>query len=726
MFRQSLAPALLGAAALSTVEAVDAAVFQPTYGSDFFVDDVLLSGTRLRLTLGGLGALVLLTLVVVAAEALLLSALRPLSRGVRTLLDRPQSAGPRGGLSWAGGRAAVIASLAAPVATAPAFFLLRPLLRVRYDHPDIVAIAFAIVLIWGAGAAWLLGRWALAVARLDEPRFPHLFVLVATPAFYYLITRPLPWLDVRLLPVGVAALLVLSQLSVRALLALLGTYSPRTPIARVAAASSAAVALVALGGVFSLSGSPTLGPMVKQDLATAGVALDMLHDVYDLDGDGAASILGGGDCNDRHSGVGPHALEIVGNGVDDNCLGGDLPADVFAASLRRSAPPAASVAAGARQRPIIVLTIDSWRADRFGANGGDTKATPHLDRFAEGAAVFTNAYAAGASTSDSLPALWSSAYPLWARRNSPARKRDRALPEVLLDAGWETAAVHPVRRPSAALTFGFHHGFADQIVVDDERGAEAVVDRALEWLRSPGRCLDAPCLLWVHTLEPHAQYLEHEGFEHLGDDLAGRYDQEVAFADRAFGRFLDALDDMPLGREATVVLASDHGEGLGELGNFGHAVWLWESVIRVPLAIRAPGVTPGVIATPVSLIDVAPTLGELHGLNDPEPRRGRSLAALLRGEKLGLSEARPIFAHSLWQRVDRRTVVKGPWKLHHDNALGAFSLVAIDRPGLEGINQLEGRPEVAAEMLALLGRWWDLQHNDREVARQTGRGAFRR
>ncbi|MFH1463862.1 MAG: sulfatase-like hydrolase/transferase [Pseudomonadota bacterium] len=269
-------------------------------------------------------------------------------------------------------------------------------------------------------------------------------------------------------------------------------------------------------------------------------------------------------------------------------------------------------------RPSVVLvTLDTTRADRLGCYGYAAAETPNLDALAARGARFSRAYAAIPLTIPSHGSLFTGLWPPHhgVRDNGDARLDPEAttLAERLQAAGWRTGAA-----TSAFVTqahWGFGQGFdrydddlgvaSDQLSWRSERPAGEVIEAALAQLD------DRVTFLWVHLFEPHAPYQPPEPFRTRHE---GRpYDGEIAAADAALGRLLQRL---PV--DALVVVAGDHGEGLGEGGEQNHGLLLGDATLRVPLILAGPGVAPQVIDTPVSLVDVLPTLLGLLDL-PPEP-----------------------------------------------------------------------------------------------------------
>ncbi|HET8644195.1 MAG TPA: sulfatase, partial [Vicinamibacteria bacterium] len=294
---------------------------------------------------------------------------------------------------------------------------------------------------------------------------------------------------------------------------------------------------------------------------------------------------------------------------------------------------AAAIAGGARAAGppppnLLLVTIDTLRADRVGAYGYAGAATPVMDRLAREGVRVADAVVQVPQTRPSHASLFTGRQPyehgLRDNYSPPLAAGTPTLASLLRARGYDTAGfvgAYPVSRPS-----GLDQGFA---TFDDpfgafqatttreprvERTAREVVDRALEWLDRPRT---APFLAWVHLFDPHAPYAPPAPFK--ARFAARPYDGEVAYADAQLGRLVSWLDRSGARGRTLVVVTSDHGEGLGEHGEDEHMLFVYDATLRVPLILSQPGALPGgkVVAGQFRSVDLLPTVLELLGLAAP-------------------------------------------------------------------------------------------------------------
>jgi arylsulfatase A-like enzyme/Flp pilus assembly protein TadD len=323
------------------------------------------------------------------------------------------------------------------------------------------------------------------------------------------------------------------------------------------------------------------------------------------------------------------------------------PAAALALALLTATACGRKDAAAPRPLNVLLITIDTLRADHLGCYGDHEARTPEIDRLAAGGVVFENAVTVVPVTLPSHASIMTGAYPAshGVHNNGSYRLGDGAttLAGILHERGYRTAAV--VAGYPLAARFGLAQGFDsydDRLPPERERQIgyrekpAADVSRAgLEFLdRTAGGSSAAggqasPFLLWLHFFDPHAPYAPPEPYV---SQFAGRpYDGEIAYVDAEVGRVLERVRRPDLAANTLVVLMSDHGEGLGEHGEWTHGVFLYDSTLRVPLLMSLPGTLPAGwrIGALARSIDVLPTvLGELH-VPVPATVQGESLLPLI-------------------------------------------------------------------------------------------------
>lgn len=295
----------------------------------------------------------------------------------------------------------------------------------------------------------------------------------------------------------------------------------------------------------------------------------------------------------------------------------------------------------AETRPnVIIITIDTLRADHLGYYGYQRIRTPHIDALARSSARFSHAYTPVPLTLPAHTSLFTGSFPMATGVHDFAVNRVPSsavtLAEVLGQNGYATAAF--IGAPVLDSTYGLNQGFetyfdhfdfshleeskADRI----KRRGDVVIDNALSWLKQNSR---RPLFLWVHLYDPHYPYAPPEPYASQYRDRP--YDGEIAFADAQVGRLVAFLKEMGSFADSLVVLASDHGEGLDEHGENKHGFFIYNSTLHVPLLFKIPGATPRVSENEVSLVDVMPTVLQALRIAIPAPVQGRSLLSEILG-----------------------------------------------------------------------------------------------
>ncbi len=406
---------------------------------------------------------------------------------------------------------------------------------------------------------------------------------------------------------------------------------------------------------------------------------------------------------------------------------------------------------GAPARPDVVLvTLDTTRADHLGAYGYARGTTPHLDRLAGEGVVYRRAWSTASWTLPAHASIFTGKHPtshgavfdatggaatlgevlpgkIYRRiKANRLGEAETTLAELLREAGYETGAFvgGPWMSPEFGLLQGYAHQDADVRTLGG-RPADRLTDRAIDWLRAQPR--ERPVHLLVNYFDPHRPYHPPPGYDDLPHArtpmtvkdlevfrgkpitarqraaLVDRYDGEIRFMDHHLGRLLEALRELGRWEDALVVVVADHGESFGEHNLMEHARWLYEEVLRVPLIVRFPGGRDAgrVREDPVSVVDLLPLVAREVGLALPEGVEGRPV-----GEReLVVAESfRDALAiRILGPRFDRDLVsgIRWPWKLIVSDR-GKAELYRLDRDPGERVDLADGEAERA--LLAELER----------------------
>jgi choline-sulfatase len=354
-------------------------------------------------------------------------------------------------------------------------------------------------------------------------------------------------------------------------------------------------------------------------------------------------------------------------------------------------------AARAARGPIVLISIDTLRADHLPIYGYAKVRTPHIDALAAESAVFEYAWSHSPQTLPSHTSILSGQLPFehGVRDNSgfTVKPAQWLLQRALQGAGWQTGGFVSayVLRSATGIGQGFDRYDADLPTASPEASIGQIQRDGAETLAAATRWLDARTdskfFLFVHFYEPHKPYSPPARYA-----MYTPYDGEIAYADELVGLLLDRLRARGVYDSATIVLLADHGEGLGDHGEQEHGLFLYHETTHVPLVIKTPGDPARRVAAPVQHIDLAPTLLDIAGLPKPASLRGRSLRPLLDGT--GTIPDTGIYAEALYSRYhfgwselysltdSRYRLIRAPrdelFDLQRD--AGESTSVAVERP----------------------------------------------
>lgn len=410
-----------------------------------------------------------------------------------------------------------------------------------------------------------------------------------------------------------------------------------------------------------------------------------------------------------------------------------------------ASPSAARVAAPAAS--VLFITISSARRDHFSLYGYARPTSAKLDAFAKRCAVFERAYAASSAERDAMASLLAGSLPSRLKRSAAPWPRlmpgNRLLAEELARAGVRTGAVvsHAALGKSSGLAAGFATFDTSAVALartappakprlapgasprrfpaaktrssrERQGGAERVL---LVGVTSPAVTARAKALLegalsgpetfflWAHYGDPHAAYVAHD--EHsFGRRTVDRYDGELAFTDSHIGDLLAAAERAASSRPLYIIIVGDHGEALGEGGRRGHGRSLANAEVRVPLVVCGPGVRAARVESPVSVLDLYPTVLELSGIEPAKRIVGRSLRGVLRGEAAGGERFVPMEIAATAGRLGAAALVSRDDKLVLIGAGNHPRLFDLRADPLERRNVAARRPDRVRKMQIALHR----------------------
>jgi len=331
-----------------------------------------------------------------------------------------------------------------------------------------------------------------------------------------------------------------------------------------------------------------------------------------------------------------------------------------------AAMTAAAPAGSASARPnIVLITLDTTRADRMGFLGSKQGLTPNLDALARQGTVFSRAYAHVPLTSPSHATMLTGTYPQFSHVNYMGDPLDKVLPflpDILHKNGYRTGAfVGALVLDPLKLAPGFERGFdvydagyhrrgpGEDHYQSVERRGEEVMKRAVAWLNKRP---SGPFFLWVHLYDPHDPYDAPEPYKLRFPN--NPYDGEIAYTDAVVGKLFSALKAGGAFDTSLIAVMADHGEAFGEHGENHHGIFLYDETIHVPMLFKLPGRQPAAtVEAPVGLVDVTPSILQAVHLPVPAAVQGKSLMKFMASGTQAASQKqidsdaqRPVYAES--------------------------------------------------------------------------------
>jgi arylsulfatase A-like enzyme/Flp pilus assembly protein TadD len=324
---------------------------------------------------------------------------------------------------------------------------------------------------------------------------------------------------------------------------------------------------------------------------------------------------------------------------------------------------------------LVVVTIDTLRPDHLRCYGYSKIETPSIDSIAKSGVLFENAVTQTPLTPPSHASIFTGLYPTKHHVRDTGgfilQPSSTTLATILQQHGWDTAAF--VSSSVLKKLFGFNQGFAiydDQMpkpagnsrdfLADPERPAGATVDRALRWLKAQS---GKPYFVWVHLYDPHLPYQPPAPFRQQYRDRP--YDGEIAYADHELARLFDAVRKKSPSDKTLIAVLSDHGESLGEHGEYSHGVFLYDATLRIAFLLAGPSVPAGLrVKEQARAIDFLPTVLDLMGGRTPDSVQGVSLTPAFASKKVPtvISYAETLYPKINMGWAELRAIRTNRWK----------------------------------------------------------------
>ncbi|HMG35235.1 MAG TPA: sulfatase [Blastocatellia bacterium] len=468
------------------------------------------------------------------------------------------------------------------------------------------------------------------------------------------------------------------------------------------------VALILAGSVFTFAefgSNQNLKTHLMTRTTQAKQHFKIVQWVLDFDRDGYSSVLAGGDTDDRNPAINPDRAEIIGDGIDNNSIGGDLSEEQRTEWFRERTSLHAPDGPVRERLNVIYIFIDALRADHLSVYGYGRNTSPEIDRFALRSIVFDNAFSPSANTFESAARFMKSSY--W-------DATVESWTEVLGHNGYNVMLFPQRRYPMLKRYVKGAHVDSNAKGVDLPES----IDIAIETLSNVPK--EAPFCAFIYAVDPHRPYARHSDFN-FGSGNTDLYDGEIAFTDHYFGRLFEWLEKSGHLNDTAVVLMADHAESLGERRVYRHSSQLYSDQTHIPMIFYVPGLASRRVQDYVTSVDLGTTILNVVGAPCPEQYTGVSLLALMKGEPFVHP---PIFGEQTLrekefpnlrpeqypQPTDKKFMIitQDGYKLIYDRAAAAFQLFDLKNDGAELHNLYDQRPEVSLDLKQKLGRFIDI------------------
>ena len=457
-----------------------------------------------------------------------------------------------------------------------------------------------------------------------------------------------------------------------------------------------------------LSGDQNRLLTISRDTVLAGPLMRQFSKFGDGDGDGVSRWFITGDCDDTNPKIRPGVYDIPDDGIDQNCVGGDLKLSEPVVSK-----PQRKKGAKRQDWHVVLLTVDALRNDTMRAH------MPKLKALAANAIDFENAYSHGAATYWSLAALMTSKLPSRLRlgRDQTPVAGELLLTEVLRNQGWHTALFANVTvffiRGLRQGTYVSNYDTSAYTVHGAKPGSAHLTDGLLKHVDSwqAGKLLPKrnKFSIWAHYYDPHDPYFSVPGYPAADGSDKSKYEAIARYVDDEIARLVDGLKKRGLWEKTLFVLTADHGDEFLDHGHRFHGSTLYDEMTHVPLIMHVPGASNRRVSKPIGQVELAPTMLELLGVDIPRKFEGRSRAEEVMTGKPAPHE--PVFLevfpdsnYSSHQAALRDNNLKLIYRL----ADNFFEMYDLANDPKERVNVIDEHPE-SARLKHLLGRYVDRQ-----------------
>lgn len=394
-----------------------------------------------------------------------------------------------------------------------------------------------------------------------------------------------------------------------------------------------------------------------------------------------------------------------------------------------------------RDPNVLLIVIDTLRADHLGCYGYEKTTSPHIDKFAETGVQFQNVYCQMPTTGPSHASIFTSRYP----RNHGVLKNGwilsdtfQTIAEILKQNGYITSAI--ISSFVLSSQFGYSQGFDNydeefpkgsstyrgkfwegrKLEGEFDQRADIATRKAINWMRQNNK---SKFFLWVHYFDPHSPYDPPQSYvkDLLKKDMTplnkivAKYDGEIRFVDDEVGKLLHEVESLGLASNTLIIITSDHGEGLGQHGWMEHGMFLYDEQTRIPLIMKFPNLIPGngTIDTVIESIDIVPSVLDMLGLEKENGFSGKSFLPTIQGNEPSSPQTAFLERRHYKEGKYRNIKVRGHKFAVRDKYLkyicapeeGTYELYNLAEDSKELSNLAKESPDIADKLEQMVKRW---------------------